>query len=56
MFQHPSKYEPKEEKVSLNEGNSLRDTLKDKRVLEDTRTIRLLEDWEMRELKNSFRL
>lgn len=54
QFQHPSKYELKQpEEVPLDEGNTLRETLKGKKVLEDTRTIRPLEDWE---LKNAFRL
>ena len=57
QFQHPSKYELKEKEVpALDEGNALRETLKGKKVLEDIRTIRPLEEWEMKELKNAFRL
>ncbi len=56
MFQNPSKYEKNIEEIPLDEGNKLRETLKGKRVLEDNRSLRPMDEWETRELKNAFKL
>lgn len=53
IFQNPSKYEKSTEEIPLDEGNKLRETLKGKRVLEDNRSFRPMDEWELR---NSFRL